>query len=165
MLPSEETTWFPGCSILFSKLDLAVLQCPPSPFREEPTLKDSGGVGAGDCIHFPYPGAGSPASNTVYYGSRDTEQSPISPLPLKPIRFTQQGEVGEITVSPFSPADSNLLVFIAADKETNHLVSKSKPRNQSHSLSTSCILRGDSSRKDQSSNTLSRLQQGRKVWH
>lgn len=35
----------PGCSIPFSKLGLAAVQCPPSQFREGPILKDTGGMG------------------------------------------------------------------------------------------------------------------------
>lgn len=43
--PGRKLPDSPGCSIPFSKLDLAALQCPPSPFRERPILKDRGGVG------------------------------------------------------------------------------------------------------------------------
>lgn len=145
-----------GCSIPFSKLGLAALQCPPFPFREGSILKDSGGMGMEMTFifHTLELAALLPAQHTVGVG---TQSKPQNLQPLKPIRFTQQDEVRGIIDGLFSPADSNLLVFITADKETNHFVSKSKPRNQSHSLSNSCVVRGDRSRKDQSRNTLPRL--------
>lgn len=151
--PQRKLLHSPGCSVLFSKVGLAALQCPAFPFSEGPILTDSGEVRQE--IAFVFHTLELAALLPVQYiDRRDTEQSPIA---LKPIRFTQQGEVRRITDSPFSPADSNLLVFITTDKETNHLVSKSKPRNQSHSLSNSYIVRGDRSRNDQSYNALPRL--------
>lgn len=152
--PPEEATWFPRMLNRIFQTGLGFFAVPTLPLHWRVNPEGQCWGGAGDCILFPYPGAGSPVPSTVYYDSRDTEQSPVA---LKHIRFTKQGEVRGITDSPFSPADSSLFVFIMTDKQTNHLVSKSKPRNQSHALSNSYIVRGDRSRKDQPYNTLPRL--------
>lgn len=82
-LPSlEEGTWFPRLLNPVFQTGLGCCAMPTLPLQGRANPEGHGWDGAGDCFHFPHPGAGSPAPCMVRYGSRDTEQSPIALIPL-----------------------------------------------------------------------------------
>lgn len=82
-LPSlEEGTWFPRVLNPVFQTGLGCCAVPTLPLQGRANPEGHGWDGAGDCFHFPHPGAGSPAPCMVRYGSRDTEQSPIALSPL-----------------------------------------------------------------------------------